>query len=156
MEDRIAESFEHALQLLYDASWNPLIERYRSKYVFRGLSDAQYPLLTSLQRLGGPYPELERHLLRNFRKYSGLNEATLDYSDWQWLTLAQHHGLPTRLLDWTYSPLVALHFATRNIDRYDADGVVWCVDLAAAHETVPIDLRSELIVQGAQIGRAHV
>lgn len=149
MEDRVAESFEHALQLLYADAWDDGIERYRSKYVFRGLSDIDYPLLTSLQRLGGTYTGLERHLLRNFRKYSGRNEATLEYSDWQWLTLAQHHGLPTRLLDWTYSPTVALHFATRNIERYQADGVVWCVNLAAAHELVPVDLRAELLAQGA-------
>ncbi len=149
MDQVVARSFEHALELLYTESWNGALERYRSKYIFRGLSNVAYPLLTSLQRLGGPYADLEAHLLRNFRKYSGLNEATLDYSDWQWLTLAQHHGLPTRLLDWTYSPLVALHFATSNIERYDIDGVVWCVDMAQAHETLPPELRRDLIAQGA-------
>lgn len=149
MHEVRARSFEHALEVLYQGTWNAALERYRSNEVYRGLSDASYPLLTTLQRLGGPFADLERHLMRNFRKYAGLHEVTLGYSDWQWLTLAQHHGLPTRLMDWTMSPLVALHFATWSIHRYDTDGVVWCVNLPQAHDLLPIDLRSELIEQGA-------
>ena len=149
VNEQVARSFEHALELLYQDTWNSAIWRHRSNEVFRGLSDQDYHLASSLQRLGGKYAELERHLMRNFRKYAGLHEAAFDYSDWQWLTLAQHHGLPTRLLDWTMSPLVALHFATWSINRYDVDGVVWCVNLPLAHGLLPIDLRSELIEQGA-------
>jgi hypothetical protein len=81
-----------------------------SRYAFRGLSDAHYHLETTLIRLGGNYADLERHLLRNFKKYAHRNVVKGD-SIWHWLSVAQHYGLPTRLLDWTYSPFIAMHFA---------------------------------------------
>lgn len=132
-----ARSFEHALELLYLDSWQDQLRRFRSNFAFRGLSDASYSLQTSLARLGGPYADLEYHVLRNFRKYAQ-HESTEDSdSEWKWVTIGQHHGLPTRLLDWTYSPLVALHFATSSLDRGDTDGVVWCVDYVACHRLLP-------------------
>jgi len=63
-------SWIELLEHLYADSWQPDICRHRSPYVFRGLSDVDYPLQTALQRLGGKYSALERHLLRNFRKYA--------------------------------------------------------------------------------------
>ena len=57
-------SWNELQEALFEDAWNPEIERYRSRNAFRGLSDVEYPLETTLMRLGGRYVELERHLLR--------------------------------------------------------------------------------------------
>jgi FRG domain len=118
-----------------------------SSLVFRGLARSSYSNVSSLARLGDGYPSLERHLIRNFRKYAHRKRPgpTL----WDWLSLAQHHGLPTRLLDWTFSPFVAAHFATAK--SADVEAVVFAVDCAAAHEALPDDLRDALLEEGATV-----
>lgn len=117
---------------------------------FRGLSDVSYRLETTLIRLGGDYAPLERHLLRNFKKYAHKRVVERD-SLWHWLSVAQHYGLPTRILDWTYSPLIAMHFATANIDKYNLDGVIWAVNYARAHELLPANLKSRIEQEGANV-----
>lgn len=148
--DHIARSWAHAIELLYEDCWNPALKRYRSNLAFRGLSDAGYDLKTSLNRLVGAY-NAERHLLRNFRKYAQMGDADGRFSDWRWLTVGQHHGLPTRLLDWTYSPFVALHFATVAARERDRDGVVWCVDYTQCNAMVPKRLRAHMLDAGSNV-----
>lgn len=128
---------------LFKDSWQERLNLHRSHFAFRGLSDATYDLKTSLMRLGQDYHKLEGHLLRNFKKYAQANSVQND-SVWNWLSLAQHHGLPTRLLDWTYSPYVALHFATASIQKMEVDGVVWCVDYVKAKSHLPEELQGIL------------
>ncbi len=91
--------------------------RRRDSGVYRGVGDSRWPMLTSLDRLGGVDPPhtkcgLEEHVLRNFIRYARPYVRTETADPWELLATAQHHGVPTRLLDWTYSPLVAAHFAT--------------------------------------------
>lgn len=134
---------------LFRGAWNDSLQRYRSSFAFRGLSDSSYLLETSLKRLQGPFWLLEKHLLRNFRKYAQLEARELS-SFWHLLSIAQHHGLPTRLLDWTYSPYIALHFATANLERFDQDGAIWVVDYEKAHGHLPLSLQKLLQSEGAQ------
>jgi hypothetical protein len=116
---------------------DPVTGRRRDTGVYRGASDAGAPLLTSLDRLGGIDPphtkaDLEEHVMRNFVRYARphVQRAT---NDWEELISAQHHGVPTRLLDWTYSPLVAAFFATRPRTGGERDRAVWRLDWQRVH-----------------------
>ena len=155
MHDIPVTSWNDLQECLFEGSWNETIRRFRSSLAFRGLSDAQFELKTSLMRLGGQYHLLERHLLRNFRKYAHRDVVPAD-SVWNWLATAQHYGLPTRLLDWTHSPYVALHFATANIEKFDIDGVIWCVDYVKAHRLLPEPLKALLEEEGANVMTAEI
>ena len=135
--------------LLFDDTWNEELRVFRSSFAYRGCSDASVDLSSGLVRLNGD-SELERQLMRAFRKYAAQDAVPHD-TEWDWLALGQHHGLPTRLLDWTYSPYVALHFATQNTAKYDRDGVVWCVDYTRAHALLPEELRRVLAEEGANV-----
>jgi hypothetical protein len=123
-------------EALFADTFNPRTSRYKSRYAYRGVSSANFDMQTSLMRLGGEFTLVEPHLLRQFKKYA-YEQVTARDSEWYWLSVAQHFGLPTRLLDWTYSPLVALHFATCNLDRFHLDGAVWKVNYKKVHEYLP-------------------
>ena len=112
--------------------------RRRDTGVYRGASDANGPLLTTLDRLGGTNPphtkaDLEEHVLRNYIRYSRPHVRSNTSNDWEELFSAQHHGVPTRLLDWTYSPLVAAFFATRPCDGEEHERAVWRLDWQKIH-----------------------
>jgi hypothetical protein len=143
-------SWAELIDALYAGAWDSSIGRFRSSFAFRGMSDAAAPLATALQRLSAGQFELEQHLLRNFRKYAR-RSAVADDSPWNWMVLAQHHGLPTRLLDWSYSPFVALHFATARRDCLETDGVVWCLNYVEMNRALPPGLRSALDEEGSNV-----
>lgn len=136
MEIHRAQSWAHLQELLFSNTWDHRIDRFRSPFIYRGMNDSGYTLKTSLARLGGDYSKLERHLLRNFRKYAH-NSSVSDQSIWNWLAMAAHHGMPSRLLDWTYSPYVALHFATNDLQRFDKDSIIWGLNYVGLNEFLP-------------------
>jgi FRG domain len=155
MNDIIVNSWNELNEQLYEGSWHPRLGRFRSTSAFRGMSHADYDLRTSLARLGGRAGQLEEHMLRAFRKYAS-RQILSDYSIWNWLAVAQHHGLSTRLLDWTYSPLVAMHFATRDFKRFDFDGVIWAVDFVRTNELLPDVLKKILAEEGSDVFTAEM
>ena len=155
MPDIRATSWNDLIEHLYAGSWNEPIRRFRATMAFRGIWDAADDGSTSLSRLGDGYERQELHMLRNFRKYAVGGSVPRD-SVWNWLALAQHHGLPTRLLDWSFSPYVALHFATYDPAQYHVDGAVWCVDYSKVHAMLPDALKRQTELEGADVLTAEM
>ena len=143
MRDIIIESWDHLLSAVFDGVWDPAIARYRNNRVFRGMAEYQWGLTPSLNRACPHDLSLEKMILRSFQKY-GYAELQSCSSFWEIVAMGQQFGLPTRLLDWTYSPLVAAHFATEDVDSFDRDGAIWCVDIPRVNEHLPTVLRSRL------------
>jgi hypothetical protein len=137
MPMRTVRSWRDLDDAITEAGRRPAKTNVRPTMLFRGLARASYTNTSSLARLEGDYRRLEPHLLRNFRKYA--HRERPGPTTWDWLALGQHHGLPTRLLDWTFSPLVALHFATASWS--DEDAILWAVDAESTHRLLPRRLR---------------
>jgi len=150
MREIRVDSWAQLNDVLFADSWNEELRRHRSSFAYRGMARAADALDCSLTRLGTRCDDLELPLLRTFRKYAR-KLAGVDDSVWSWLAVAQHHGLPTRLLDWTFSPYVALHFMTENALAFGEDGIVWVADFVRARELLPPKLSTILADEEANV-----
>ena len=134
--------------LILDQQYNDEIKRFRSNYLYRGISDTKYKLETTLSRTARHRAHLvEGSILRNFNKYAINEDPDLNTSIWRQMILGQHHGLPTRLLDWSHSSLIALHFATSehsmgNTNR--RDGIIWRIDAEELASLLPQKYQQKL------------
>lgn len=105
--------------------------------IFRGVTDKGYELIPSIGRgteagTSGDISTLEYYLLEEFKRLSVPELTVPPTSEFEWLFLAQHYGLPTRLLDWSSNPLVALFFAAERKD--EVDGAVYMVNHAVSDQ----------------------
>jgi FRG domain-containing protein len=106
--------------------YHDALSRYEwfERWMFRGQIDASWPLIPKIGRKKYKYAlKDERSFFRAWKRQAVAYFSRDTIDDWDYLALAQHHGLATRLLDWTRNPLVALFFAVH--ENYDRDGVVF-------------------------------
>ncbi len=103
---------------------------------FRGHVSSQFTLLPSLAR--SPQGLEREHLLvKRFKQNAYPFRHLPPQSEWEWLFLMQHYGVPTRLLDWTESPLVGLYFAVSDCVYDGDDGHLWALLPARFNYEIP-------------------
>lgn len=143
MKEIIIQSFHNYLDLVHT---------YETGF-FRGVRDSNYALIPKLGRINmdkihrlrtaNSVFDVEKTIIDVFKRGAVPFLSKMPESEWEWLALMQHHGAPTRLLDWTYSPLIALHFAVEEVWAWPQctqptkDGAVYY-----AHRGVVINRRS--------------
>lgn len=78
---------------------------------FRGQRDSSWSLKPGVRRFRS-FSENEQNIIKRFRQEASYLHAYASMTEWDWICMAQHYGIPTRLLDWSTNPLIALYFAT--------------------------------------------
>ena len=125
--------------------------RYIAQWFYRGHANSEYKLQPSLFRLPLKYSkeDAERYLMTNFKAEATPHLIHTPSDENEWLAIAQHFGLPTRLLDWTTNALIALYFAVES--QHDRDGDVWCAGIDSTTDCLPtstyLSKRTELLHQ---------
>lgn len=119
-------------QSAFELRWTDFIqfcaEHEHSRWVFRGVASCLHDCTPSIGRASIYRPDHERALLEAFIREAHAHLGGPMPSRWEWLALAQHHGVPTRLLDWTRNPLVACYFAVSGTPQ-DEDAAIYAVEL---------------------------
>jgi len=107
-------------------------------WYFRGVSNHEFMLTPKIGRLfssssPNSLADSEEKIFRRFvREAPACLGSRLPESDWEWLAIGQHHGLPTRLLDWTENLLVAAYFSCST--HPDCDGAIYALHFPAKDE----------------------
>lgn len=108
------------------------INKLTDSWYFRGQSNSTWDLKSSLERSDffHLYEEIEHSFIIDFQRGAKnfLTEKELPENIIEWLALMQHHGAPTRLLDFTKSPYIASYFAFENADTREKSVAIWAIN----------------------------
>jgi hypothetical protein len=94
---------------------------------FRGHAEVGWRLVPSLAR-HRKHLAAEAALRKRFMQNAVPHLQRTPTEEWEWMFMMQHHRAPTRLLDWSESPLAALYFAVSEDKYLKKDAAVWCLD----------------------------
>jgi hypothetical protein len=109
---------------------------------YRGQANIEWPLLPGYIRLNNPPSEAT--LLKRFKQSAAMLIERHPDESFDWLFLMQHYGVPTRLLDWSESPLVGLYFAVENYRKHeDTDAALWLLRPSELNKHAHINNKDE-------------
>jgi hypothetical protein len=144
MDDRTVENISDFISLIREYE-DEKKTRTTETIVFRGVSSINHKLLPKIGRStcrGKPISiQREKFILERFKMYGYSLVDQSDVEDLEWLAIGQHHGLPTRLLDWTRNPLVACYFAVEKENCDDSVVYVYNAKKRIQRNTDPFAIK---------------
>ena len=151
----MGQYYEH-IKFTEWSEFKELAEKSRLEWIFRGQSNAQWELQTSLERskIVDTFPEFEDELLNDFRKGLKfyLNDESLPETTLEHFSLLQHFGAPSRLLDFTKSPYIAAYFAFEHADEEIEEVAIWVVNKISLFQRAAYYFQRKI---GVTLGRSN-